>query len=117
MKKDTRTFVLTMVSIPAILAAASGVHAFVVPVREEPVVEIVEAPLPVVVVATTTVTAEPAKKPAVLTPVVKKTTTPVVVAPVQPVVVAPAPVVAKPKLTPVETVVATPKKSRTTRAS
>ena len=114
MKKDTRTFVLTMVSIPAILAAASGVHAFVVPVREEPVVEIVEVPLPVVVVATTTVTAEPAKKPAVLTPVVKKTAAPVVTVPV---VVTPTPVVTKPKLTPVQTVVETPKRSRTTRAS
>lgn len=116
MKKDTRNFILTMVSIPAILAAASGVHAFAVPSVEQEVAEIVEVPLEAPAIATTSVVAEPAKKPAVLTPVVKKTVTPVV-APPAPVVVTPSPVVTKPKLTPVKTVVATPKKSRTTRAS
>jgi type IV secretory pathway VirJ component len=115
MKKDTRNFVLTMVSIPAILAAASGVHAFAVPSVEQEVAEIVEVPVEAPIVGTTTV-AEPAKKPAVLTPVVKKPVTPVVTAPA-PVVVTPSPVVTKPKLTPVKTVVVTPKRSRTTRAS
>ena len=113
MKKDTRNFILTMVSIPAILAAASGVHAFAVKSVEQEIAEIVEVPLEAPTVATTTV-AEPAKKPAVLTPVAKKTVTPVVSAPV---VVTSSPVVTKPKLTPVKTVVAMPKKSRTTRAS
>jgi hypothetical protein len=117
MKKDTRNFILTMVSIPAILVAASGVHAFAVPDVEQQVAEVIEVPLEAPSVATTTLTAEPAKKPAALTPVVKKATTPVATVPVKTVVVTPAPVVTKPKLTPVKTVVVTPKRSRTTRAS
>ncbi len=112
MKKDTRNFLATIISVPAILAGAVGVHALT-PAEPAPVVEAVVDAKPIAPpVATATPVAAPAKKAA---PVVTKKAATVKPAPV---VVAPTPVVTATAPAPVVVVKQTPtKRVRTTRAS